>query len=54
LKQRAEEAAGRTRQSLNTRLVEAVRAATRSSDNTTATLPRDAYRAGRHLSGWAR
>jgi hypothetical protein len=49
LKQRAEEAAGRTRQSLNTWLVEAIRAATRAPD-----VPRDRHRVGQHLSGWAR
>ena len=50
LKARAEEAAGRSRQSLNTWLVDAVRAAT----NAAGVVPRAAWRIGQHLSGWAR
>ena len=49
LKQRAEDAAGRARQSLNTWLVDAVRQATRAPDE-----PRGRRGVGRHLSGWAR
>ena len=49
LKQRAEEAAGRSRQSLNTWLVEAIRLATRTPER-----PRDRRGVGQHLSGWAR
>ena len=49
LKIRAEEAAGRARQSLNTWLVEAIRAATH-----TPTSPRERRGVGQHLSGWAR
>ena len=49
LKGRAEAAAGRARQSLNTWLVEAIRAAT---DATPAPRPRRGV--GQHLSGWAR
>ncbi len=46
LKQRAEEAAERRRQSLNTWLVDAIRAATHDAG--------ERGRPGRHLSGWAR
>lgn len=49
LKQRAEEAAGRSRQSLNTWLVEAIRLATRMPER-----PRERRAVGQHLSGWAR
>ena len=49
LKQRAEESASRSRQSLNTWLVEAIRQATRPSDDT-----RGRRGIGRQLSGWAR
>lgn len=47
LKVRAEAAAGRARQSLNTWLVEAIRAATEDA-------PRRRHGAGQHLTGWAR
>jgi hypothetical protein len=46
LKQRAEDAAGRSRQSLNTWLVEAARAATRE--------PTREWRVGQRLTGWVR
>jgi hypothetical protein len=49
LKQRVEEAANRSRQSLNTWLVEAARAATRE-----ATTTREWRVGGQRLSGWAR
>lgn len=49
LKVRAEDAAGRSRQSLNTWLVEAIRAATDAP-----VAPRDRRGVGQHLSGWAR
>jgi hypothetical protein len=49
LKQRVEEAAGRSRQSLNTWLVEAARAATREPGPA-----RDWRAGGQRLSGWAR
>jgi HicB family len=49
LKARAEEAAGRARQSLNTWLVEAIRTATNAP-----TSPRERRGSGQHLSGWAR
>jgi hypothetical protein len=49
LKQRVEEAANRSRQSLNTWLVEAARAATREPTTT-----RDWRVGGQRLSGWAR
>jgi hypothetical protein len=49
LKQRAEAAAGAARQSLNTWLVDAVRAA---ADGPTPNRP--SRRAGKQLSGWAR
>jgi hypothetical protein len=49
LKQRVEEAANRSRQSLNTWLVEAARAATRE-----ATTTREWRAGGQRLSGWVR
>jgi len=49
LKQRVEEAANRSRQSLNTWLVEAARAATRE-----ATATREWRMGGQRLSGWVR
>ena len=49
LKQRAEDSAARSRQSLNTWLVEAIRQATRPADDT-----RGRRGIGRQLSGWAR
>jgi HicB family len=49
LKQRVEEAAARSRQSLNTWLVEAARASTRESGPS-----RDWRVSGQRLSGWAR
>ena len=49
LKALAEEAAGRSRQSLNTWLVDAIRAATNAP-----TASRERRGVGRHLSGWAR
>ena len=49
LKQRAEDSAARSRQSLNTWLVEAIRQATRPTDDT-----RGRRGIGRQLSGWAR
>src|SRR5262245_8166461 len=49
LKQRVEEAAGRSRQSLNTWLVEAARAASRDPAS-----PREWRVSGQRLSGWAR
>jgi hypothetical protein len=49
LKQRVEEAAGRSRQSLNTWLVDAARAATREPGPA-----RDWRAGGQRLSGWAR
>jgi hypothetical protein len=49
LKQRAEESAARSRQSMNTWLVEAVRQATRPRDELSGRR-----RVGRQLSGWAR
>jgi hypothetical protein len=49
LKQRVEEAASRSRQSLNTWLVEAARAATRE-----ATATREWRMGGQRLSGWVR
>jgi hypothetical protein len=49
LKQRVEEAANRSRQSLNTWLVEAARAATRE-----ATTTREWRVGGQRLSGWVR
>ena len=49
LKALAEEAAGRSRQSLNTWLVDAIRAATNAP-----TAPHERRGVGRHLSGWAR
>jgi hypothetical protein len=49
LKQRAEESAARSRQSLNTWLVDAVRQATRPPDEDRGRRAR-----GRQLSGWAR
>ena len=51
LKQRAETAATAARQSLNTWLVDAVRAA---ADGPPPTSPRAARRVGKQLSGWAR
>jgi hypothetical protein len=52
LKQRAEAAAAAARQSLNTWLVDAVRAA---ADGTAPSAPpRGSRRAGKQLSGWAR
>ncbi len=50
LKQRAEAAAAAARQSLNTWLVDAVRAA---ADGEPATTPRAGRRGATHLSGWA-
>jgi hypothetical protein len=52
LKQRAETAATAVRQSLNTWLVEAVRAA--ADGPPPASTPRGARRVGKQLSGWAR
>ena len=49
LKALAEEAAGRSRQSLNTWLVDAIRAATNAP-----TASHERRGVGRHLSGWAR
>jgi hypothetical protein len=49
LKVRAEAAAGRSRQSLNTWLVEAIRAATDAP-----AASRQRREVGQHLSGWAR
>jgi hypothetical protein len=49
LKARAEAAAGQARQSLNTWLVEAIRAATDAP-----AAPRQRRGVGQHLSGWAR
>ncbi|MET0325257.1 MAG: toxin-antitoxin system HicB family antitoxin [Ilumatobacteraceae bacterium] len=53
LKLRAEEAAARSRQSLNTWIVDAVRAATATPSAPPTTSPRRG-RAGTQLSGWAR
>ena len=50
LKARAEAAAGRSRQSLNTWLVEAIRAAT----DVRRPAPRQRRGVGQHLTGWAR
>jgi hypothetical protein len=52
LKQRAETAATAARQSLNTWLVDAVRAAADGPPTTSS--PRAARRVGKQLSGWAR